>query len=185
MSPEVLQIIEKIQLTDDIFERANMINYLREEEQVRPVEIARLLDIKPAYISHYLRLLKLPEIIVDGYYSKLVSSTHLFIIARLHSFEAMMDVYEQVLAENLSAVQTEERVREILHGTKTMGERFTNTEVHNLTTAIQNLFGDVQVKVIQTRIKAKLIIETKGNQEKTTKLLRRFSRKVSEIKQSP
>lgn len=179
MSEDVPSIIELIKNNEDIFEKAKMIQFLRDEKSVRAVEIARLLHMQPSYLSHYLRLLKLPEIIVDGYYSRLVSSSHLFIIARLHSFEAMLDVYERVLAENLTSAQTEEIVRETLYDTKTTGERISETEVELIKEALKQLLGDVSVSIVQTRIKSKLVIEAKGSLEKTTKKLRRLLKKIS------
>lgn len=179
MDEDVPSIIERIKQSDDIFEKAKMMQYLRDEESVRPVELAQMLHMQPSYISHYLRLLKLPEIIVDGYYSRLVSSSHLFIIARLHSYDAMVDVYERVLAENLTSAQTEEAVRETLYDTKTTGDRFSETEIAQLKEDLQKLLGDVTVKVVQTRIKSKVTIEAKGSLDKTTKKLRRLLKKTS------
>lgn len=178
MGEDVPSIIERIKQSDDIFEKAKMMQYLRDEELVRPVEIAQMLQIQPSYISHYLRLLKLPEIIVDGYYSRLVSSSHLYIIARLHSYDAMLDVYERVLAENMTSAQTEEVVRETLYDTKTTGERFSETEIEELKEDLQKLLGSIVVKVVQTRVKSKVVIEAKGSLDKTTKKLRRLLKKI-------
>lgn len=95
MKEDVTEVIERIKLTNDIFEKGRLLKFLMKEKDFRMKDIAELLEIKPSYISHYLRLNKLPEIIIDGYYSNQVSASHLFIIARLHDYVTMMTVYEQ------------------------------------------------------------------------------------------
>jgi hypothetical protein len=180
MAEDVHHILERIRLSADIFEKARLMKFLKEERSVRVIDMSRELGLQPAYVSHYLRLNKLPEIIVDGYYSRLVSSTHLFIIARLPDFDTMLRVYEHVLANNLTSGQTEEAVREELYGAKTEGERIPHAEVERFIRLLQRDFPDVAVKLVQTRIKSKLILEVKGSMEKTSRIMRRIQSKLAE-----
>lgn len=90
MSEEVHDIVNKILSTQDVYKKAQYIDFLRTEKKVPLAEISRLIKLKPSYTAHILRLVKLPYIVIDGYYSKLVSATHLFIISRLYTPDQMI-----------------------------------------------------------------------------------------------
>lgn len=180
MQPEVTEIIERIRLTDDVFEKGRLIKYLVKEKDFRLKDIGELLEIKPAYLAHYMRLNKLPDIIVDGYYAKQVSASHLFIIARLHDYVTMLTVYEDVLAKSLTSPQTEALVRELLYQVKTEGERLTEDEVERFNRLIQRKLGtNIEFKITQTRVKGKFNLEKKGNLAETTKMLRKLYKIMS------
>jgi hypothetical protein len=125
-------------------------------------------------------LRKLPDIIIDGYYAKQVSASHLFIIARLHDYVTMLTVYEKVLAENLTSPQTEDVVRELLYQVKAEGERMTDDEIERFNRLFARKLGtDVSFKITQTRVKGKVSIEQKGNLAETTKMLRKLYKILS------
>lgn len=160
----------------DIFTKAKLISHLNKGKQVRIIEIARKLGIKPSYVCHILRLTRLPEIIIDGYYSKLISLSHLFVISRLKDEKKLLPVYEQILSKNLTVQETEEIVREILYQIKTKGTRLTKEEIAQF---INRLKGqNINAKVIQTRIKGKIIFEVKGSLEQTTVFIRKIIKKI-------
>lgn len=180
MQPDVTEVIERIRLTDDVFEKGRLIKYLVKEKDFRLKDIGELLEIKPSYLAHYMRLNKLPEIIIDGYYAKQVSASHLFIIARLHDYVTMLTVYEDVLSRSLTSPQTEAVVREMLYQVKTEGERLTDEEVDRFERLIKRKLGaDIDFKITQTRVKGKFNIEVKGNLEVTTKMLRKLYKLLS------
>ncbi|MCX7996762.1 MAG: hypothetical protein N2691_03305 [Patescibacteria group bacterium] len=172
--------LDRIRKSNDIFEKAKLIKYLKDLD-VKLSHIAKALGMKPSYVAHYLRLNKLPDIIVDGYYSKLVSSTHLFILSRLKNDAQMIKVYDTVLSESLTALQTEELVREELYQTKTEGERYLPEEAARLERFLERAIDEkLRLKVIQTRIRAKFIIEVKGSLARTTPLLRKLQKLLSD-----
>ena len=74
--------------------------------------------------------------IVDGYYSKLISISHLFMISRLKTKEDMMKIYEKVLSQNLTVLQTEAEVRDILYQIKTTGLVLDKNELKNIESLI-------------------------------------------------
>lgn len=164
---------ERIKMGKDIFERAKLLKFLREYD-VRLIDIATELGMKPAYVSHYLRLNKLPDIVVDGFYAHLVTASHLFIIARLKDHKSMVRVYEKILAENLTSMQTESVVREELYQTKTEGNRLSKDEVDRFERLLQRLLGDVSVDLTQTRIHSKLSITAKGSLAETTSVMQKI-----------
>lgn len=172
-------IIDRIKKSRDVFEKAKLIKYLKDLD-VRLTDIAKSVGIKPSYAAHYLRLNKLPDIIADGYYAKLVSATHLFIISRLRDEDQMIRVYEKVLTENRTAAGTEELVREEIYGTKTEGERLKPDEIAGMERILERaLHEKIRFRVVQTRVKAKAIIELKGSMTETTEMLRKLHKLIS------
>ena len=114
-------IIDKIKTEKDIFVKAKLIFSLRRDKNVKVMDIASKLGINSSYVCHINRLNKLPDIVVDGYYSKLVSISHLFLISRLQDKQKMVDIYEKILAQSLSVKDTEDAIREYLYNFKNRG----------------------------------------------------------------
>jgi len=156
----------------DIFNKAKIFKQLIEEKGMRVSELAKKFSIKPSYVCHILRLNRIPDMIIDGYYSKQIFLSHLFIISRIKNKEKLINAYEKILEKNLTISQTEELVREILYDIKTEGEKL-NKEV-----AIQFInelkSHGIETKVIQTRIKSKLVLEIKGSLKRTTHILKKI-----------
>jgi transcriptional regulator with XRE-family HTH domain len=173
MDQEITRIITQIKETSDYFQKARLLLFLRREKNLKGSEIAEQIGLKPSYLSHLLRLNRLPELVKDGYYSKLVSISHLFIISRLKDEQKILAAYEKILAENLTTQQTETLIREMLYQLKNHGQYLTKEEREefNKTLLAANM---IKTKIIQSRLKAKLIIEIKGNLERTTRELRKI-----------
>lgn len=171
-------LIEQIQKEQDYFTKAKLLQYVIYDKQLRIIDLSKRLKIKPSYICHLLRLNKLDPMIVDGYYSKLISISHLFMISRLKTKEDMMKVYEKALSQNLTVLQTEEEVREILYQIKTVGSSIDKKEQKKIESLLSDNNKNVKVHLIQTRVKAKIIIETKGNLNETTDYMRSFISRI-------
>lgn len=171
MTQDIEQSVEKIKTEKDFFVKAKLLGFLKKDKQIPLVEISQKVNLKPSYISHILRLNKLPELIIDGYYSKLISISHLFLIARLKSDDSMVELYEKILRDNLTTFQTEELVRENLYAVKTEGEYLSKEEIQNFMEKFKK-DSRVKIKIIQTRIKGKFILEVFGNLKETSSFLR-------------
>lgn len=176
-SAETSLYIDKIKSESNPFSQAKLIKFLIHEKGLRLKDISLKLEKKEAYVCHLLRLLKLPEIVIDGYYSSLLSLSHLFIISRLHATELMAEVYEMVLAKSLTVSQTEEVVREKLYGIKTDGDYLTSGVVDSLRP--DNFIGEI--RVLQSRIKSKIIIEIKGSLKDTAPRIKKILGKLKEV----
>ncbi len=171
MKEEDQQVVDQIRETDDYFKKARLIQFLQKEKHITTKDLSGALDLKPSYLCHITRLNKLPELVIDGYYSKLISVSHLFLIARLKEIQDMTEIYEKALATNLTVLQTEELVREKLFSILPDGSRLSSDDVEAAKEKIKTIFKNVSVKIIQTRVKAKVIIEVKGNLKKTSQTL--------------
>lgn len=176
MSVNLDPYIDRIQNQKDIFRKATTMHFLMKEENMIGRDIARMLNVSPAYVSNHIRLLKLPELVRDGYYSKVVTPTHLFILSRLHNEEDMRQVYEEILAKDLSTAELEDRVREKLHSIKTEG-KYASSAVHkDILRFIQDIDPEATVRIVQTRIKTRIIIERKGKVLETSRFLRALAK---------
>lgn len=179
MNDEVLKVIEQIQKEANFLVKARLIRQLRRDNQISVTQLGVLLKMKPAYICHIYRLNKLPDLVIDGYYSKLITVSHLFSIARLPTSDQMVNIYEKVLQENLSVLQTEELVREYKYHVKSRGSHIPKEELVSFIERMKMKYPELTTKIIQTRIKGKLIFEVKGSLKESTEILRRIMKKAN------
>ncbi|OGK37596.1 hypothetical protein A3F03_00035 [Candidatus Roizmanbacteria bacterium RIFCSPHIGHO2_12_FULL_41_11] len=173
MSESSSVLIEKFKQEKDAFQKAKIIRDLRFQNKLTLDQLSKELQLQPSHISHYLRLLRLPHLVVDGYYGRLVSVTHLMILSRLKTKAAIIQAYETVLARGYSSLQTEELVREMLFGISTDGSpRLSRQEIRDFQRTFHELYPGITVKIIQTRVRGKLVCEIKAGTTISSKILR-------------
>lgn len=173
MDQDIDSVLTQIKSSHDYFEQARLILLLKRDKGIRIIDISKKLAIKPAYISHILRLNRLPEFVKDGYYSELISISHLFIISRLKTTEQIMEIYEKILADSLTTQQTEELVREMLYQIKDRGEYLSSAEKEKFLKSYEKK-DNIKAKIVQSKLRGKIIIEVKGNLEKTSAELKKI-----------
>ncbi len=172
MKEDVLKVLDQIKDEEDFFNKSKLLNYAVKQKGASIKEIGEYIGMKSSYICHIMRLERIPDLILDGYYSKLVSITHLFIIARIKDKEVMMAIYEEVLAKGLTSVQTEERVRKHLYKLTSEGDYIPPGEVDGLASQFNGRYKHSSLKVLQTRIHSKITIEIPGSLQQTTPYVR-------------
>lgn len=179
MNNEIEQLILQIKQETDIFAKAKLLKFLVHEKNIRIVDLAKSLGKTSSYICHLIRLASLPDIIIDGYYSELISISHLFIISRIKDQKKLLEIYEQLLKGNFTVQKTEEMVREALYEIKNKGQHLQKEEIKKAIEAIKEKNKDMSIKIIQTRIKGKIILEIKGSLENTSHALKDVLNKLS------
>ncbi len=179
MGDEINEIYTQFLQEKDIFKRAQLLTSLKIDNGVRVTDIGKHLKMKSSYVSHILRLNKLPALVIDGYYSKAITPTHLYILARLHNHQQMIAAYEHVLANNLSVFDTEILVRTVLYGIKSVGEYLSVDEVRAFTVLMKKM--GITAKVIQSRLRSKMILEIKGDLLTSSVKLRELMKLVEKI----
>lgn len=177
MQTEDNSVIEQIKQEDDPFKKGHLIESLR-KGGTRTKEIAAALGMQSSNVCHLLRILRLPGLIVDGYYSHLLSLSHLFIISRLKSQEQMILAYESILSKSLTAFQTEQLVREELFHVTTSGTRISSEELYTFAFQFHEAVPEATVSVIQTRVRGKITIEIKGNPDVSGPILQGIMEKL-------
>lgn len=129
-----------------------------------------------SYICHLLRLLKLPEIVLDGYYAATISLSHLFILSRLKNQTNMIAAYEKVLTDGLFTHDLERHVREVLYNVKTHGDRIDKEIEATIEKKYASLDPAVSVSIAQTRRSASVMIRVVGSAQKTSEVLKKIAR---------
>ncbi len=171
LDPALQTRIDAIKAERNPLTQAKMVAEIRETSDITNRKLAELLGVKPSHLSHLIRVLKLPDILIDGFVSKQLSFTHLVIISRLKTHDEQISLYEEILSRTMSIAQTEHRVRELLYQVNSDGQYVSQDHMAAYADRISKSLGGAKVQVIQTRIKCKIIIEQPGNLEKTTEFL--------------
>lgn len=181
MTLEIDHFVEQIKKEKNIITKAKLLRFLTVDKELRIKDVSRMIGMKESYVCHILRLNKLDDMIVDGYYSKLISISHLFIISRLRTQDEIRLAYEKVISDNLTVLQTEELVREILYEMKSTGEHLPQEEIEKAKKAISDIFTGAKLKLIQTRVKSRLILEIKGSLTDSTPTIRAIIKKITSL----
>ncbi len=168
-------VLQRIQSENDMFVKAQLLENLI-HVQHQPINIiAKHLLRSSSYICNLLRINSIPILVRDGYYSGLITQTHIYLLSRLHSEADMIALYEESLARALSSTQLEERVREVLHSISTDGDPVSQTQKSLIEAKLHMIAPEVTIKVVQTRIRARVTIELRGGRKKTGAFLKALS----------
>ncbi len=179
----IRQRINAIKLHTDPLTQAQLAVELIREHPIRNTDLAKELEIKPSYLSHLVRVMKLPDMVIDGYWNKQLTFTHLILISRLRKVEEVIGLYEEILQKNLNVSATERRIREILYLIDSTGKYTSKDRLNTIKTRIESsLENNARVSIIQTRIKAKIIIEVSGNLVKTSEFIDTFANRFRQKK---
>lgn len=174
------EIIRKIKEENDPFSKAKYIKYLIEEKNIKIKDIAEKLNLTSSYICHLNRLNHLPEIVIDGYYSKLISLSHLFIISRLKEKNKIIELYEKIISNNLTIIDTENQLRSILYSFKPDGKRLSNEEIEKIKKNITNIFPKARINILQIKSKLKIEINVIDNLKNTSLILKKINKIFNE-----
>lgn len=180
MIQDITPLLKQIKDDKDIFQKSRLLEYLIKEKNLRVIDLAEKTGYKSSYICHLLRLKKIPEVVVDGYYSKSISSSHIFILSRLNDKKQMIGLYEKILGENYTVKQTESEVRNYLYQVKSIGKYISKEEFEKFKNKIKEKYPDIDIEIIQTRIKGRIILEIKGDLETTSKEIKKILSKLYE-----
>lgn len=175
MTDEVQIELTKIKQTKDPIKKARLIKTVIKNHDLRIKEIARQLAMTPSYVCHLLRLTRLSEIIIDGYYSGTVALSHLFVVSRLKNQSSALIAYEKILTNNLTVRQLEEYVREQLYNIQGRGQKLQERVKQALRERYLSIDKNLAVSIVQTRVKARLTLSIKGDPEKTSAVLEKIA----------
>lgn len=179
MNSDVTSLLTQIKEDKDIFQKSRLIEYVIKEKNLRIIDLARKIGYKSSYICHLLRLKKIPDVVIDGYYSKSISSSHVYILSRLNDVSQMIELYEKILGENYTVRQTEEAVRNYLYQVKSIGKYINKENTEKLTQIIKKKYPELNIQIIQTRIRGRVILEVKGDLEVSSKTIKHLLKELS------
>lgn len=109
-----LALVENLQRADlNALERAGAFKKLQDEFDLTHEEIAKKIGKSREFVSNTLRLMNLPGAIQQGLRQAKISEGHARSIAGVKNPAAQLALFEEILANNLSVRQIEQRAREI------------------------------------------------------------------------
>lgn len=174
------EAIGRIKNESDVFSKAKLIRHLLKEKNVKVADLAGKLSMTSSYLCHINRLNKLPDIVIDGYYSHLINISHLFLISRVNDEKKLIEIYEKVLSDNLTVKQTEDLIREVVYEVKNKGNYIKPKDKSELIKKIKDKIPDSGVLITQTRTRGKIFFEIKGSLEKSSKLIKEIVNKLAD-----
>jgi ParB family transcriptional regulator, chromosome partitioning protein len=93
--------------------RAYLIDKLTSQKNLNKKELAYLINKSPSYISNYLRLVNLPEVIKDALLSEIISEGHARALTFVSSHTESLQLFEDIIRYSYSVRETERRVDKI------------------------------------------------------------------------
>jgi len=109
-----LALVENLQRADlNAVERAKAFKLLQEDFDLTHEEIAKKIGKSREYVSNTLRLINLPESVQQGLQQGKISEGHARTIAGIKNPAAQMALFDEVIKNNLSVRQIEQRAREV------------------------------------------------------------------------
>lgn len=169
------ELLDDLRTQQDVFNKSRLAQTLVVEKEISLKEIADAVGKHPSYISHLLRILKLPQLVVDGYYAGQISATHLMILSRLPKPE-IPAAYEEVLQHSMSVSQTEELVRTYKYDVS--GSTMPDVNWSKTAQKLQKSL-EAKVTIYQSRVRGKIVIEKRGNTRETELFLAEMIERLS------
>ncbi len=168
-----LALVENIQRTDlNAMERAHAFKELQEEFDLTHEEIAKKIGKSREFVSNTLRLMNLPEIIQQGLRQAKISEGHARSIAGVKNPAAQLALFEEILTNNLSVRQIEQRTREIYVQAHKRRVAF-DPEIKKIAQSLTAHLGK-RVQIKKSGVGGKLLVDfedKKDLQEITKKIL--------------
>lgn len=164
-----MALIENIQRSDlNAIEVALSYKRLLEECNLKHEELGERVGKDRTTVNNYLRLLKLPELIQRGIQLGKVSMGHARAMINMDDAVAQMELYEQIIREELSVRDVESLVKAKKNG-QSLGLSMTGTdwdpEIDRITAAFyEKLRAAVQLKA-SGKGKGKIIISYKSRED--------------------
>ncbi len=174
------ELFDKLNKEEDVLQKAKFVHQLRYDREVSIKRIARGIHKHPSYVSHLLRLSKIPQLVIDGYYGGQLSATHLMILSRLGTEEEIIDGYEQILKNDLTAGQTELLIRKFKYDVTDEGQAVDTRHLDQLEKELRDVL-EAKVHILQSRVRTKIVIEKRGNTKDTAKFIDTVAERLKRV----
>jgi ParB family chromosome partitioning protein len=159
-----LALVENIQRADlNAIDRAHAFKKLCEEFDLTHEEIARKVGKSREYVSNSIRLLGLPNNIQQSVRQGKISEGHARSIVGIKNPAAQRALFEEVLANNLSVRQVEQRTREVYVQAHKRRVLF-DPEIKALARKLE-LFLVKKVQVKKSGVGGKILIDFEGKKD--------------------
>lgn len=171
MDPTSLSLVHRLKAEEDIVAFAKILHQLRYDREISLTQIAKEVGKSPSYLSHLLRINKIPQMVIDGYYGGHLSATHLIALSRLETDEDIREVYERILRENLTLPRLDEIIREYKYGVVPDPHMIDPHMLRKTEKELTKIL-EAKVKIVQTRVRTRIIVEKRGSVMFTSTFIR-------------
>jgi len=171
-----MAIVENVQRKDlNPIERAKSFQRLKDEFHLDTKEIALKIGKSVPYIINSLKLLELPDALKDGLLTNLITEGHARALSSIKDTRLTIEAYKIILQEQASVRRAEEIARRmkkkieegIVPITKENIPQFLKSNLDKISLDIQRTFKSktTNVKITQTNIVTKVIIQFRGDSD--------------------
>lgn len=167
-------LIDSIIAEKDEIKKAASIDKLLQSEQITVKELAAAVGKSSSYICNLRRIVSLPELVIDGYYAKSITASHLRILSRLTSESDIIATYEKILTQSLTTQEAEELVREVLFAVTPGGSRISLLDKDTIMAGFKTLEPMVKVSINQSRVRTRVVLDLYGGFRKTSRFLQKL-----------
>ena len=178
-----MSIVENVQRENlNPVERAQAYKRLIDEFGISVTEVAKRVGKSLPYISNTIRLLTLPDAIKDALAAGVITEGHVRPLISIGDPKLMLQAFKKILVEGISVRGAEEVARQLKSEVQNKephkkADKLYLPELEEMAKKIMTARGYVKVQVDQSRIKAKVTLEIKGDETETKgKLEELFSR---------
>lgn len=168
-----MSIVENVQREDlNPVERAQAYKRLIDEFGISVTEVAKRVGKSLPYISNSIRLLTLPDAIKDALAAGVITEGHVRPLISIGDPKLMLQAFKRILVEGISVRGAEEVARQ-LKSEEQKKEPHKNTskmyipELDEMAAKIKQARSYDKVRIDQSRVRARVTLEIKGNESET------------------
>lgn len=174
-----MSIVENVQREDlNPIDRALAYKRLIDEFGLGTNEVAKRVGKSAPTVSNTIRLLSLPDAIKDALVAGVITEGHVRPLISLGDPKLMLELFKRILRDNATVRQTEEMARqvkgEIQKTEPRQKDKLYVPELDEMANKLQTKHGLHSVRIDQSRSRARLVIELKGDIDVTTPKLKQI-----------
>lgn len=181
-----MSIVENVQREDlNPIERAQAYKRLIDEFNISVTEVAKRVGKSLPYISNSIRLLTLPDAIKDALAAGVITEGHVRPLISIGDPKLMLQAFKRILVEGISVRGAEEVARQLksVEQQKEPHKRRDKMYIPELdekATLIKQSRGYDAVRIDQSRVKAIIKIEIKGDENATRKAIEDLTNRLTD-----
>jgi len=170
-----MALVENVQRIDlNPLERAAAFQKLMREFNLSTSDLSKKIGKSPAYISNSIKLLSLPDAIIDGLAGNQITEGHARALAGIEDKQEMVNCYKRILKEGASVRRAEELARRSKessgqkHSGKGRPVRYPDPKLEIWEKQLKKYFSNPStIKLTRSRKQTKVTIVLQGDPEDT------------------
>lgn len=177
-----MALVENVQRSDlNPIERAKAFQRLITEFNLTTGEIAQRVAKSAPFVSNSLRLLNLPDALMDGLLTGMITEGHARALSAIQDESIMIEAYKLILKESGSVRRAEELARRMKKSKrkKTDETLIVNAKIDEMQEKLHQALGErAKVSLKRSRIETKISIVLKGSPQETETVLQKIYKAV-------